>query len=56
MLQLPYCEKKLMEFHNYAYVEGWPDVDDPLWSLAGGGAERADVVMMVKGMLKPATK
>jgi len=56
MLQLPYCEKKLMEFHNYAFVEGWPDVDDPLWSLAGGGAERADVVMMVQGLLKPATK
>ena len=54
MLELPYCEKKLMEFHNYAYVEGWPDVNDPLWSLAGGGAERADVVMMVQGLLKPA--
>jgi len=54
MLQLPYCEKKLMEFHNHAYVSGWPDVDDPLWSLAGGGAERADVTMMVLGLLKPA--
>lgn len=54
MLELPYAEKKLMEFHNYAYVEGWPDVNDPLWSLAGGGAERADVTMMVLGLLKPA--
>ena len=54
MLELPYCEKKLMEFHNYAYVSGWPDVNDPIWSLAGGGAERADVTMMVLGMLKPA--
>ena len=56
MLELPYCEKKLMEFHNTAYVQGWPDVNDPLWSLAAGGAERADVVMMVQGLLKPAAK
>jgi len=31
-------------------------VNDPLWSLAAGGAERADVVMMVQGLLKPAAK
>ncbi|NOZ71765.1 MAG: ABC transporter substrate-binding protein [Chloroflexi bacterium] len=53
MLELPYAEKKLMEFHNYAHVNGWPALDDPIWSLAGGGAERADVTMMVLGMLKP---
>ena len=54
MLQLPYCEKKLMDFHNYAYVDGWPDLDDPIWTLAAGGAERFDVTMMVLGQLKPA--
>ena len=54
MLELPYCEKKLMEFHNHAYVDGWPDVDDPIWTLGAGGAERADVTFMVMGLLKPA--
>jgi len=54
MLELPYCEKKLMDFHNYAYVDGWPDVDDPIWTLAAGGGERFDVTMIVMGRLKPA--
>ncbi len=53
LIAVPYLEKRLMMFHNRKHVTGYPDVDDPLWSLGGGGAERAYVVMMRKGLLKP---
>lgn len=54
LIAVPYLEKRLMMFHSGAHITGYPDVEDPLWTLGGGGAERTYVVMMRKGLLKPA--
>ncbi len=53
LIAVPYLEKRLMMFHNAKRITGYPDEDDPLWTLGGGGAERAYVVMMRQGLLKP---
>ena len=53
LIAVPYLEKRLMMFHNEKHITGYPDIDDPLWTLGGGGAERAYIVMMRKGLIKP---
>ena len=50
---LPYVEKRLGIFRSSAAVSGWPEADDPLWTMCAGGIERFYVTMMVMGQLQP---
>ncbi len=51
---LPFLEKALLITHNTATVTGWPPVDDPLWTMCGGGIERFYVTLMLYEGLAPA--
>lgn len=51
--QLPYLEKRLQIFHlDWVRVTGWPDNDDPIWSVAPGGIERVYCTLMTEGTIK----
>lgn len=51
--QLPYLEKRLQIFHlDGVRVTGWPDDDDPIWSVAPGGIERVYCTLMTEGTIK----
>lgn len=53
LFALPYLEKSLGIYRNSARVEGWPEADDPLWTMCGGGIERFYATLMVKGTIAP---
>lgn len=51
--QLPYLEKRLQIFHlDGVRVTGWPDNNDPIWSVAPGGVERLYCTLMTEGTIK----
>jgi len=51
---IPFLEKVLPIFYlDGKRVTGWPEPDDPLWSLAPGGIERVYVLLLSEGRLKP---
>ncbi len=51
---LSFAEKTLMIFHvDGVRVTGWPDADDPVWTLAPGGIERVYMLLITTGVLRP---
>ena len=49
-----FLEKTLQIFHvDGIRATGWPDADDPIWTIAPGGIERAYVLLITKGILRP---
>lgn len=51
---LSFAEKTLQIFHvDGVRVTGWPDADDPVWTLAPGGIERVYKLLITTGVLRP---
>jgi peptide/nickel transport system substrate-binding protein len=53
LFALPYVEKQLGIFRAGDTITGWPEADDPLWTMCAGGIERFYMSLMVTGQLQP---
>ncbi len=51
---MPYLEKVLPIYYiDGENVTGWPEKDDPIWSLAPGAIERLYILLLSEGRLRP---